>query len=147
MGYRSDVRLVLAFPSSTYLAEFRVRCELELLDAPPFAREFWEHGAVEPVAATHPSANHLCIYFAWSNVKWYDSFAEIQFVERMKVLCLDCKGAWALGRLGEDDDDIKVDHDTFEPESWATEGEYSTSPYHFVADDHIRVQRQLEWVF
>ena len=153
MGYRSDVRLVLAFPSSTYLAEFRARCELEMLDAPPFTREFWEYGAVEPVVPTHPSANHLCIYFSWSNVKWYDSFEEIKFVERMKALCLDCKGAWALGRIGEDDDDIEIEYDTFDtatepaPAAGTPEREYSTSMYHFVADDHIRVQRQLEWVF
>ena len=42
MGYRSDVRLVLVFPTLEHKEMFNSRYQLEVLDEPSSVRDFWE---------------------------------------------------------------------------------------------------------
>jgi hypothetical protein len=167
MGYRSDVRLVLVFPTLEHKEMFNRRYQLEVLDEPSFVRDFWErddprHEDPESEAPqTHtvypedPKTGERlavditdggCIRKMWTDVKWYDSFPEVKFVGRMKALCLECKGAWVLGRIGEEDDDVEVDCETFDPDT-LEEYDYPTAHRYFSAHEYVAVQRSLTWGF
>ena len=164
MGYRSDVRLVLVFPNAERRAEFDNRYKLESQDWDSNTIAFWEQtdggGDSDRWAARDEPRNHTIygrkneaftvitdggsITKVWDDIKWYPGYKEIMFAERMQEMCLECKGAWVFGRIGEEDDDITTDTETFDAET-DEEKQYWTANGMFDGDDYLRMRRYHEF--
>jgi hypothetical protein len=123
MGYRSDVAIVFAFADTLIRDAFITQIE----DDPAlqyFSKEFESTDEYELPA----------VRFYATDVKWYESYPDVQAVEHLCTKATDIGGAWVKVRIGEDDDDTETDNDCYDQLS---------DRFHYY--DYVRVSRRIEF--
>ena len=110
MGYRSEVGMILSAESYELLV-----CELEkervdriLNNNNPdkFSSTIDLLDEMENDGASNLPENSTDIIFYYSWIKWYDSYDEVQFVERMLDMMEERDLAYSFLRIGEENQDI-----------------------------------------
>ena len=118
MGYRSEVGMIL----STEAYELLV-CELEkervdriLNNNNPdkFNSTIDLLDMMENDGASNLPENSTDIIFYYSWIKWYDSYGEVQFVERMLDMMEERDLAYSFLRIGEENKDIDARYNRLE---------------------------------
>jgi len=118
MGYRSDVLQAIAFPSKDKLLSFLTECRLDgVID-----KEELDHYEVRVFCDMPdlPETKFTYVLHAdFRDVKWYESFSDVQQHEAMLELANDRRYPTCFIRIGEETEDIveNVDcgyDDTFE---------------------------------
>ena len=123
MGYRSDVAIVFAFADTLIRDAFITQIE----DDPAlqyFSKEFESTDEYELPA----------VRFYATDVKWYESYPDVQAVEHLCTKATDIGGAWVKVRIGEDDDDTETDNDC---------SDQLSDRFHYY--DYVRVSRRIEF--
>ena len=110
MGYRSEVGMILSAESYELLV-----CELEkervdriLNNNNPdkFSSTIDLLDEMENDGASNLPENSTDIIFYYSWIKWYDSYDEIRFIERMLDMMEERDLAYSFLRIGEENQDI-----------------------------------------
>ena len=104
MGYRSEVLLAVAFETKEQLEEvWAVYCLHKFVQEHDIAKQWTRTDEVYPT-----------LWVSVENVKWYESYEDVQAFEHMKDLAdtfaveRDFAFAWLKYRIGEDINDIEV---------------------------------------
>jgi hypothetical protein len=123
MGYRSDVAIVFAFADTLVRDAFAAH-----IAADPQLQEFSEEfSSVDDYELP-------AVRFYVTDVKWYESYPDVQAVERLCDKAVDMGGAWVKARIGEEDDDTETDHNC---------ADQLSDSFHYY--DYIRVSRRIEF--
>lgn len=97
MGYRSDVKYVIVFPSIEKRDEFLVKQKMLGSDETKKAINELETLEGKPVARFHEE-----------DTKWYDDYPDVKTHHALMELAVDeFGGAYYFVRIGEDADDIE----------------------------------------
>jgi hypothetical protein len=144
MGYRSDVTVVFVLPTQEKFEQFKARCELELADLPDSVGNFWRRD--DTFGHYESREADFVLIKQWEQIKWYTSFPEVHFIGIAKRICIECKGAWVFGRVGEEDDDLEYDWESFmaDHDSPDEERDYCTEGMNFQRWDYLELRRSFE---
>ena len=96
MGYRSDVAYCLSFEDESKRDAFH---ELVRLRKDEMSKQLEQYCAIDDAMPW--------ITCQIKDVKWYDSFEDVQAHEAMLRLCVECGGAYKFVRIGENYDDVE----------------------------------------
>ena len=100
MGYRSDVTLGVAFPSMEDLVAFVTKIKL----AGTMPPEEWEHYYTTPL-----DGGAALLHATFNDVKWYESYPDVQGHIAMYGQANSDEYATAFVRIGEGQDDTVVE--------------------------------------
>jgi len=124
MGYRSKVKCAFVFNDEFVRDAFFVssiaNAENKLRDTTPGSADHIESYVTSEVEWFRDSFTSCVItgdpvlLLEMDDVKWYDSFWFVDFVEEMKNECVTRGGGFRFIRLGEDSDDNEVDDNSHE---------------------------------
>lgn len=118
MGYRSEVGIILSAEAYELLV-----CELEKErvdrivsnnNPQAFNATIELLDAMEDGGAPYLPENSTDIIFYYSWIKWYDSYDEIQFIERMLDMMEERDLAYSFLRIGEENQDIDAKYNRSE---------------------------------
>ena len=129
MGYRSDVKYVLVFPTPEHRAAFIAEAHLS---APQYEDDDLVLNALKDTRDFTKGDYPARIYVHWYDVKWYDSYEWVQHQQALMQLSIKHGGGFAFVRIGEDDTDIETEYDSAE-----------SDVYHW---DYICLNRITEFV-
>ena len=129
MGYRSNV--VYAFVFEDALARDAFHAHVMEKNKQLEDVQQWDDDDFDP----DDKHQFPCLYFRRDDIKWYDSFPEVQFVESLKQDAYERGGAWVMARLGEEDDDTEHDYDACD--ALNSKASYWPSEY-------VRIARTIE---
>lgn len=100
MGYRSDVTLGVAFPSMEALVAFVTKIKLTGMMLPTEWQ--WYH-------TTHLDGGGALLHATFLDVKWYESYNDVQCHTALYQQAIEDNHATAFIRIGEEDNDIEVE--------------------------------------
>lgn len=118
MGYRSEVGMILSAESYELLV-----CELEKErvdrivsnnNPQAFNATIELLDAMEDGGAPYLPENSTDIIFYYTWIKWYDSYDEIQFIEKMLDMMEERDLAYSFLRIGEENQDIDAKYNRSE---------------------------------
>ena len=110
MGYMSDVKYVLMFPTEETYTAFMGEVQLRLGDNPAMQNiiHALQNKQVRTSTKAFDGDYDIRVDVAWDFVKWYDDTNWVQ--EQRSLITLaeeDYSGAWFFTRLGEEEDDYE----------------------------------------
>lgn len=98
MGYRSDVKLVMtkkAYDGMVAMAENE------------FGLNSYEYDFIANNEDKKIAKDNDIVILSWNDVKWYNDFAEVQFIQEYLNVMYDANESYNFIRLGEEIDDIE----------------------------------------
>lgn len=111
MGYTSDALLAVAFETKEQLEEvWAIYCLHKFVQEHDLAKAWTRTDK----AWTHTDTVYPTLWVSVQNVKWYESYEDVQGFEHMHTVAQtfaderDFKYAWIKYRVGEDINDIEV---------------------------------------
>ena len=111
MGYRSDVRFVVALPSEAERDSIMALYSMHpLVQEHDIATDWTPYEVMAQVYRRDDGVPMYLLSYDDTDVKWYDSYEEVQAVMHMEKLLDSLEGrcyAYRFIRIGEDDSDIE----------------------------------------
>ena len=111
MGYRSDVRFVVALPSEAERNSIMALYSMHpLVQEHDIATDWTPYEVMAQVYFRDAGVPMYLLSYDDTDVKWYDSYEEVQAVMHMEKLLDSLEGrcyAYRFIRIGEDDSDIE----------------------------------------
>jgi len=109
MGYRSDVKYVIALPDQTTYNKFLGEVMLRMADKPDLADIPKAFDVTVETPDNSPHYQYI-IRVHWEDVKWYPDYDWVQAQTDLFILAEEYDGAWFFARLGENDDDYQTNY-------------------------------------
>jgi hypothetical protein len=111
MGYRSDVRFVVALPSEAERDSIMALYSMHpLVQEHDMATDWTPYEVMAQVYHRDAGVPMYLLSYDDTGVKWYDSYEDVQAVMHMEELLDSLEGrcyAYRFIRIGEDDSDIE----------------------------------------
>jgi hypothetical protein len=124
MGYRSDVKCAFVFTDEfvrdAFFVSSMVNAENKLRETTPGSADHIETYVAAETEWFRDSftscviSGNPVLLLEMDDVKWYDDFWFVKFVEEMKDECINRGGGYRLVRIGEDSEDSEIDDNSHE---------------------------------
>lgn len=98
MGYRSDVKIVIACENEYWLKKFLMHIELAYSDDPLFK---------EVIDLSVCRIAERTMYFHHAYIKWYPQYDYVQLHEKLMHDVQDFRGGYTFVRVGEEEGDVE----------------------------------------
>jgi hypothetical protein len=98
MGYRSDVKIVIACENEYWLKKFLMHIELAYSDDPLFKE------VIDPSVCRIAERT---MYFHHAYMKWYPQYDYVQLHEKLMHDVQDFRGGYTFVRVGEEEGDVE----------------------------------------
>jgi hypothetical protein len=121
MGYRSDVKYVIAIPTQKEYAAFLGEVMLRMADKPDFADIPKAFDVTVETPDNSPNYQYI-IRVHWEWVKWYNDYDWVKAQQDLFKLAEEYDGAWFFARMGENDDDYTTDY--YDPKNYYTTDDF-----------------------